>query len=277
MTPTSTGSEQMPESDTSPAICVRNLQKRYGDKMVLQGIDLAVGRGEVLGYIGPNGAGKTTTVKILTGMLGGFDGSARVCGLDVAADPLAVKRRIGYVPEAGALYEALTPMEFLSLCGRLFGLPDDALRHKSIELLRLFELDGQRDERMTTFSKGMKQKVLITAGLIHNPEVIFLDEPLSGLDANSTVVVKELIRRLSAAGRTVFYCSHMMDVVERVCDRIVIIDQGRIVADGTFESLQAGRQDASLERIFTQLTSAGGHEATARRFVEIISGEKVPG
>ena len=114
-------------------------------------------------------------------------------------------------------------------------------------------------------------KVLIISGLIHNPEVIFQDEPLAGLDANSTVVVKELISNLATAGRTVFYCSHMMDIVERVCDRIVIIDEGRIVADGTFDSLQAEAKEASLERIFTQLTSTGGHEATARRFVEVIN------
>ncbi len=259
------------DSDTS-VILLKDLGKCFSDKAVLKGIDLTVGGGEVLGYLGPNGAGKTTTVKILIGMLGGFTGSARVCGLDVAEHPLEVKRRIGYVPEAGALYEALTPMEFLSLVGRLFGITQRDLETKSAELLRLFDLQDQRDERMTTFSKGMKQKVLIISGLIHNPEVICLDEPLAGLDANSTVVVKELIGNLAAAGRTVFYCSHMMDIVERVCDRIVIIDDGRIVADGTFESLQAGAKEASLEKIFTQLTSAGEHEATAKQFVEIING-----
>jgi ABC-2 type transport system ATP-binding protein len=262
----------MPDDVNAAVICLQNLEKRFGDKQVLRGIDLSVGRGEVLGYLGPNGAGKTTTVKILIGMLGGFSGSARVCGFNVAEQPLVVKRRVGYVPEAGALYEALTPMEFLSLVGRLFGIVPRELEKKGTELLRLFELQDQRDERMATFSKGMKQKVLIIAGLIHNPEVIFLDEPLAGLDANSTVVVKELVSNLAAAGRTVFYCSHLMDIVERVCDRIVIIDGGRIVADGTFESLQHQAKGASLERIFTQLTSTGGHEATARQFVDVISG-----
>ena len=262
----------MPDANQPPAVVIENLCKSFGDKQVLNGIDLTVDRGQVLGYIGPNGAGKTTTVKILIGMLDGFSGSARVCGFDVARDALEVKRRIGYVPEAGALYEALTPMEFLALVGRLFDIKQEALEEKSTELLRIFGLADQRDQRMTTFSKGMKQKVLIIAGLIHNPEVIFLDEPLSGLDANSTVVVKELVASLAAGGRTVFYCSHMMDIVERVCHRIVIIDDGGIVADGTFESLQAQAKGASLERIFTQLTSEGGHQQTARDFLQVIEG-----
>jgi ABC-2 type transport system ATP-binding protein len=262
----------VPQECAQPVIVLEDLRKSFDAKQVLLGIDLTVSPGQVLGYIGPNGAGKTTTVKILIGMLTDFTGNARVCGFDVARDPLEVKRRIGYVPEAGALYEALTPIEFLSFVGRLFDIKPSLLEQKALELLRIFDLTDQRDQRMSTFSKGMKQKVLIIAGLIHNPEVIFLDEPLSGLDANSALVVKELIASLAAAGRTVFYCSHMMDIVERVCDRIVIIDQGRIVADGTFESLQSGVKEASLERIFTQLTSAGGHEQAARDFVKIIEG-----
>ena len=262
----------MPEQAGDPVIVTQKLTKSFGDKQVLEGIDLSVSAGQVLGYIGPNGAGKTTTVKILVGMLGDFGGSARVCGFHVAREPLEVKRRIGYVPEAGALYEALTPMEFLSLVGRLFDMPAPQLEEKSLELLRIFGLANERDQRMTTFSKGMKQKVLIIAGLIHNPAVIFLDEPLAGLDANSTVIVKELIAKLASAGRTVFYCSHMMDIVERVCDRIVIVDEGRIVADGTFESLRSQVKEASLERIFTQLTSEGGHEQVARDFVKVIEG-----
>jgi len=258
------------DQQTDTVVAVEALHKSFGEKQVLGGVDLTVQRGQVLGYLGPNGAGKTTTVKILIGMLGDYTGSVRVCGIDVGADPLEVKRRIGYVPEAGALYEALTPMEFLQLVGRLFDISPRALEAKALELLRIFGLEQERDQRMTTFSKGMKQKVLIIAGLIHNPEVIFLDEPLSGLDANSAVVVKELVAGLAAGGRTVFYCSHMMDIVERVCDRIVIIDHGRIVADGTFESLQSRAKGASLERIFTQLTSAGGHEETARDFLQVI-------
>ena len=241
---------------------------QFGGVTAVNAVSFAVSRGELFGLIGPNGAGKTTTVKILTGMLSGYGGQARVCGFDVAAQPLEVKRRIGYVPESAALYDALTPREFLQFIGRLYGLTDSEIWRRAFEMLDLFGLTRELDDRMSTFSKGMRQKVLIVAGLIHNPQVIFLDEPLSGLDANSVVIVKEVITRLARHGKAIFYCSHVMDVVERICDRITIINDGRIIADGTFEQLQTQSKAASLERIFTQLTSAGGHEAVADRFIQ---------
>ncbi len=259
-------------SSASPVIRVRGLVKRYDHQEVIHGIDLDVRRGEILGYIGPNGAGKTTTVKIMIGMLPDFEGDVSVCGFDVRREPLEVKRRIGYVPETAALYEVLTPMEYLMFVGRLYGLADDCIAERSRKLLTLLDLEKETGNRISTFSKGMRQKVLLVGGLLHNPEVIFLDEPLTGLDANSTLVVKELIRGLSQAGVTIFYCSHLMDVVERVSDRIVIIDQGRVVADGSFEELSARCHETSLERIFTDLTHAGGHEAIARQMIEIMSG-----
>ncbi len=259
--------------DATPTITIRNLTMSYGDKPVLGGINLDVEPGHVLGYLGPNGAGKTTTVKILIGMLTGFGGEVTVCGHNVAVEPLEVKRRIGYVPESAALYEALTPMEYLRLIGRLYGLDDAESERRAREMLELFGLANERDDRMSTFSKGMRQKVLITAGLIHNPDVIFLDEPLSGLDANAVVTVKEIISRLARRGKTIFYCSHVMDVVERVCDRIVIISGGRIIADGSFEQLRAGSAAASLEHIFTQLTGEHGQEAVADRFISAFQPE----
>jgi len=178
-----------------------------------------------------------------------------------------VKRRIGYVPESAALYEALTPREYLRFVGRLYGMADDEIERRTVEMLGLLELAGELDHRMATFSKGMRQKVLIVAGLIHNPQVVFLDEPLSGLDANSVVIVKEIVARLARHGKAIFYCSHVMDVVERICDRIIIISEGQIIADSTFEQLQTMNKAASLERIFTQLTSAGGHAVVADRFI----------
>jgi ABC-2 type transport system ATP-binding protein len=251
-----------------PIITIRGLTKHYGSKAVLRGIDLDVMPGQVLGYIGPNGAGKTTTVKILIGMLGEFSGQVKVCGYEVAANPLEVKRRIGYVPESAALYELLTPMEYLTFIGRIYQIDDVEIQRRAREMLDLFGLSAEVDHRMATFSKGMRQKVLIVAGMIHNPEVLFLDEPLSGLDANSVLTVKEIISRLAQRGKTIFYCSHVMDVVERVSDRIVIISGGAIIADGTFEQLQTMNKAASLERIFTQLTSEGGHEQVADQFIE---------
>jgi len=255
-----------------PIITIRDLAKSYGDKPVLKGIDLEIPPGQVLGYIGPNGAGKSTTVKAMVGMLPDFTGQITVCGFDVSREPLEVKRRIGYVPESAALYEALTPLEYLRFVGRLYAIPGTEIERRSRELLGLFDLAAELDNRMTTFSKGMRQKVLITAGMIHNPDVLFLDEPLSGLDANSVVTVKEIISRLADRGKTIFYCSHVMDVVERVCDRIIIINDGHIIADGSFEQLQASSKAESLERLFTQLTSAGGHGAVADRFIQALEG-----
>ena len=235
---------------------------------MLRGVDLDIAPGQILGYIGPNGAGKTTTVKILIGMLDEFGGQVSVCGHDVTTDSLAVKRRIGYVPESAALYESLTPMEYLRFIGRLYGLDAPEIEQRARQMLGLFDLSAEVDQRLSTFSKGMRQKVLIVAGMIHNPDVLFLDEPLSGLDANSAVTVKEIIAQLARKGKTIFYCSHIMDVVERICDRIVILADGRVVADGSFEQLQDMNKEASLERIFTQLTSAGGHAAVADRFIQ---------
>ncbi len=257
-----------------PIISIRRLWKAYGNKEVLRGIDLEVEPGHVLGYIGPNGAGKTTTVKILIGMMAEFGGRVSVCGFDVARQPLEVKRRIGYVPESAALYESLTPMEYLRFIGRLYGLVDEEIERRAREMLELFGLSREADRRMTTFSKGMRQKVLIISGMIHNPDVLFLDEPLSGLDANAVITVKEIISGLARRGRTIFYCSHVMDVVERVCDRIVIISEGRIIADGAFEELQASMAGASLEHIFTQLTSSGGQDAIADRFIQTFTSDE---
>ena len=250
-----------------PTITIRGLTKRFGDKEVLRGLDLDVSAGQILGYIGPNGAGKTTTVRILTGMLDEFQGHVSVCGHNVSAAPLEVKRRIGYVPESAALYDSLTPLEFLRFIGRLHAIDTPEIERRAREMLALLGLGDELDRRVSTFSKGMRQKVLIVAAFIHNPEVIVLDEPLTGLDANSAVAVKEIISQSAAAGRTVFYCSHVMDVVERICHRIVIINEGRFVADGTFEQLQSMSKAASLERIFTQLTGEGGHELLAKRFI----------
>ncbi len=262
----------MGNTPSEPAISLRGLTKSFGEIIVLRGIDLDVAPGKVLGYIGPNGAGKSTTVKILIGMLDGFGGQASVCGHDVATEPLAVKRRIGYVPESAALYDSLTPLEYLRFVGRLYGLETDEIEQRSREMLSLFELTERIDDRLSTFSKGMRQKVLIVAGMIHNPDVLFLDEPLSGLDANSALTVKEIIGQLAAKGKTIFYCSHVMDVVERICDRIIIVSDGTILADGSFEELQGRSKEASLERIFAQLTSEGGHAVVANRFIRAIEG-----
>jgi ABC-2 type transport system ATP-binding protein len=231
-----------------------NLSRGYGGKTALHGLNLQVGAGEILGFLGPNGAGKSTTVKILTGMIKPDGGRARVAGFDVVADPLEVKKRIGYVPESAALYESLSAREYLDLIASLYHLPADGKARRIEELLDRFDLSKAIDQRLSEFSKGMKQKVLIASALMHRPDVLFLDEPLTGLDANAALVVKELIRGLAAQGRTIFFCSHVLEVVERVCTRIVIINQGRVIAEGTSAAIAEAAGVSTLEQAFVSLT-----------------------
>ncbi|TAF50553.1 MAG: ABC transporter ATP-binding protein, partial [Sphingobacteriia bacterium] len=178
-----------------PIILLENVYKDYPGKQVLKGINLAISPGQVIGYIGPNGAGKSTTVKILCGLITDFEGSVKVGGYDVKQDHMAVKRKIGYVPELAELYDVLTPREFLGLMGDLYEMPVELVTERIEKMLLAFGLDQSIDKRMDTFSKGMKQKVLICSGLLHNPDIIILDEPLSGLDANSVILVKDLISK----------------------------------------------------------------------------------
>ena len=241
------------ESTLKPVISIRNLKKNYGDKQVLKGINLEVYPGQVIGYIGPNGAGKSTTVKVLTGLISDFEGEVLMYDQNIKNDIIAIKAQIGYVPENAEIYEVLTPLEYLDFVGKLYGMEEDAIAERAMKLLTAFGIGTNADQRMDTFSKGMRQKVLLISGIIHNPKIIILDEPLSGLDANAVIMVKELIALLAKEGKTIFYCSHMMDVVEKVSDRILIINNGEIIADGSFEDLKAGG-DQTLERIFSKLT-----------------------
>ncbi|HWB28610.1 MAG TPA: ABC transporter ATP-binding protein [Chitinophagaceae bacterium] len=238
-----------------PIISIQNLRKSYGDKLVLKGINLNIYPGQVIGYIGPNGAGKSTTVKILCGLLGDFEGGVYVKGVNLADNAIAVKSYIGYIPEQAELYDVLTPAEFLGFMADLYGMDERLARDRMTKMLGAFGLQGNMNDRMDTFSKGMKQKVLITSGLLHNPDIIILDEPLSGLDANSVIIVKELISKLAKEGKTIFYCSHMMDVVEKVSDRIVLINEGTVIADGSFDELKQQQGNESLEKIFAHLTA----------------------
>jgi ABC-2 type transport system ATP-binding protein len=230
------------------------LSRDYGGRTVLHPLTLHVAPGEILGFLGPNGAGKSTTVKLLTGMIKPSGGAARVAGFDISKEPLEVKRRIGYVPESAALYESLTAREFLDVIASLYHQPPDTARQRIEELLDRFDLAAGKDQRLSEFSKGMKQKVLIASALMHRPDVVFLDEPLTGLDANAALVVKELIKSLAAQGRTIFFCSHVLEVVERVCSRIVIINAGRAIADGTPAAIAEAAGVRSLEAAFVAMT-----------------------
>jgi ABC-2 type transport system ATP-binding protein len=253
----------------TPIITIKNLTKHYSAP-VLKGINLEIEAGKIIGYIGPNGAGKSTTLKILTGIIPDFGGDVHVLGMDVRKDALEIKRKIGFIPENAMLYETLTPMEYLTFIGQLYELSVSDIEKKAQDLLNLFGLSVNVHQRMNTFSKGMKQKVLLIAGMIHNPEIIFLDEPLSGLDANAVILVKEILVQLRNSGKTIVYSSHIMDVVEKISDRIVLINKGEIIANGTFEELKS-TQNSSLEQIFAQLTgSTESTSLTAGQFLDAL-------
>jgi len=235
-------------------IRVERLYKNYGTKVAVANLDLHVEPGEILGFLGPNGAGKSTTVKVLAGLIRPDSGRASVCGFDVLTQPVEVKKRLGYVPETPALYESLTANEYLELVSCLHHLDGKAAGTRRAELLDLFGLTQNGDQRMSEFSKGMKQKVVLASALIHRPEALILDEPLDGLDANTAMVVKELLKKMAAQGKTIMFSSHILDVVERMCTRLVIINHGTYVASGTSAEIREREGAATLEEAFSKLT-----------------------
>jgi len=252
------------------AIEVEDLVFRYHLTEVLHRISFCIESGEVVGLLGPNGAGKTTTLKILTGIL--TPGEGRVCihAFSMPEQTIEAKRIIGYVPESANLYESLTAQEYLELIGRLREIEEKALKQKIITLLEMFDIAKQRSNRLATFSKGMRQKVLIAAALLHDPPVLLLDEPLTGLDVSSSLVMKDLLSALSREGKAVLYSSHVLDVVERVCNRVLILHQGNLIADGTLDSLKDQTRGSTLEEVFRQLTHTASTEPMISRVLEAM-------
>jgi ABC-2 type transport system ATP-binding protein len=235
-------------------IQIERLCKSYGTKPAVIDLDLDVQPGQILGFLGPNGAGKTTTLKVLTGLLPADRGRARIAGFDVALHPLDAKARLGYVPESPKLYESLTADAFLDIMGALYHLDPATSRKRRDELLELFGLADARHQWLRQFSKGMKQKVVIAAALIHRPEVLILDEPFDGIDANTALVMKSLLREMAAQGKAILFSSHILDVVERICTRVCIITEGRKVAEGAPAEILSQSQTTSLGEAFGQLT-----------------------
>ncbi len=233
---------------------VRNLVKRYNRIPAVDNVSFVIRPGEVLGYLGPNGAGKSTTVKVLTGLIEATSGDVLFNGRDVRDDWVEFQRRTGYVPEEPHLYPQLTGREYLQLIGRLRGLPRRVLEPRMDEMLRLFSLWGDRHSPLSSYSKGMRQKVLLSGALLHNPELLILDEPFSGLDVNTALVLRTLVKALAAEGKMIFYSSHVLEVVEKVCSSVVILRKGRVVAHNRIEELRALMQQPSLEAVFAQLT-----------------------
>jgi len=256
---------------TEKVLSIKDLTMSYGSKKVLNGIDLEVHRGEIIGYIGPNGAGKSTTVKIMLGLIEGYKGKVEVFGEDISTGTYTYKRKIGYVPENAEVYDNLTASEYLTLMGELYGLDQKFAEHKAYSLMTYFGMEKVFHSRISSYSKGMKQKVLIISSLLHDPDLLFWDEPLSGLDANSMMIIKEILIQLANQGKTIFYSSHIMDVVEKISSRIILLAEGRVIADGTFEELQNQSKEGSLEQIFNQLTGFNEHKSIAEKFVEKVN------
>ena len=232
---------------------VRNVTKRFSGIAALTDVSFIAHPGEVTGYLGPNGSGKSTTVKIVTGLLSPSEGTVFYNGRDIREDPIEFKRRVGYVPEEPHLYSYLTGLEYLEMTGELRGLPRKLIREKAASFLRLFGLYGDRFVRLSSYSKGMRQKVLIAAALLHNPELIILDEPFSGLDVSSALVLRRMIPALAATGKVILYSSHVLEIVEKVCARVVILHKGRVVANDSVDHLRDLMNMPSLEDIFSQL------------------------
>ena len=251
------------------ALSIKGLRKSFSGQEVLRGLDLEVKRGEIIGYIGSNGAGKSTTVKTILGMNGDYEGSIEVLGEDIEKNN-EYKRRIGYVPEVADLYEALTPREFFRFIGALYGLDEDVCDRKGLSMMDVFGVKDVYDSRITSFSKGMKQKTVIVSSLLHNPDILFFDEPLTGLDANSVMIFKDVIKSLAHKGKTIFYSSHIMEVVENISDRIVLLDNGEIRANGSFEELKEMSKTGSLEELFNKLTGFTDHQERSDDFLAAL-------
>jgi ABC-2 type transport system ATP-binding protein len=233
-----------------------NLTKKYNNFPAVNGLNLVVEKGEIFGFIGPNGAGKTTTINMMGGVLAPTSGAVMICGIDIQKYPKKAKGKIGYIPDRPYIYEKLTGIEFLKFIGDLYGVDEDTFLDRSREKLRLFSLSEWADELIESYSHGMKQKLVMAAALLHDPEVIIIDEPMVGLDPLVINRVKSLFQQLAKNGVTIFMSTHTLKVAEDICDRIGIIHKGSLVAMGTAEDLKNDIQnkDADLEEIFIKLT-----------------------
>lgn len=238
-----------------PAIEIHDLRKVYGGKAAVDGLQLRVPRGCFYGFLGPNGAGKTTTIRMLMGLAAPTSGSIRLLGLEMPAEAAAIKSRIGLVPEESLLFERLTGAEFLEFVGRMYGLARGVARERAEELLSLFTLADEPRKLIADYSKGMRKKAAMAAALIHRPELLMLDEPFEGVDAVAARLMKDLLANLVRQGATIFLTSHVLEVVERLCDRVAIIHQGRLILEGALGELRAGSE--TLEDVFVRAVGAG--------------------
>jgi ABC-2 type transport system ATP-binding protein len=250
-------------------IIVENLIKTYpGNVRALDGVSFKIEQGEICGYLGANGAGKSTTIKILCGMLSADSGNVIVNNFDVITSPHKIKRIIGYVPESGALFLSLTPWDFLEFTCKMYDVHPEVYQKRIINFLEMFELRNEAKTPMSAFSKGMRQKVLLIASIVHNPEIIFWDEPLSGLDYSTTELVKNLVKDLSAGGKTFFYSSHILDIVDKICSRVIILNSGKAVYDNM---LSADNATAVLDDVFRTYIDPGAIKEKSSQIAKELS------
>jgi ABC-2 type transport system ATP-binding protein len=249
---------------------VQRLTKYYNRKCAVKEVSFKIAPNDIVGYLGPNGAGKSTTVKMIVGLIHPSGGQILFKGHPIEKQIIEFKTHLGYVPEEALLYSHLSGREYLQLVGRLRSMPENTLNAKIDELLRLFSLTASKHAPISSYSKGMKQKIMMIAALLHNPDILILDEPLSGLDVTSILIVRSLLKSLAAQGKAVLYSSHVLEVVEKICSRVLVIHKGNLVADDSMENMRQLMQLPSLEEIFTQLVQHENTEQVAQQMVEII-------
>lgn len=257
----------MPSNSTSVKLV--NVSKHYGDITAVEDLNLEIKRGEIFGLLGPNGSGKSTTIKIILGLIKPDSGYVNVLGTNVEDDPIIVKKRIGYVPESPKIYEFLTGLEFLDFTGDIYGMAPDEKKKRIEEFIKALDLEGREGDIISSYSEGMKQKIVIISALMHKPELLLLDEPLSGLDPKSARIIKDLLRELSSQGVTTIMSTHILEIAQAMCDRIGIMYRGRLLALGTIEELRqmAKMPGSGLEDIFLKLTGT----EDVRPIVEALS------
>jgi ABC-2 type transport system ATP-binding protein len=237
-----------------PPLRIRGLTRRYGDLVAVDRLDLEVAPGEILGFLGPNGAGKTTTLRMCSGLLRSDAGTVEIAGASLAREPRRAKAALGFVPDRPFLYDRLSAREMLDFIGALYEVPPDAARERGEEMLALLELASAADDLVETYSHGMRQKLAVIVALLHDPPLLLLDEPLGGLDPHGARALKDLLRERAARGGGVLVSTHLLEVAERLCNRVAILSRGRLVAQGSLEQLRGSRRDATLEDVFIELT-----------------------
>ena len=262
------------------AISTEHLTRRFGGLVAVDDVNLRVASGQFFGFLGPNGAGKSTTIKMLTGLLAPSAGRIEILGLDLTANSVEVKRQIGVVPEGMALFGRLTGAEYLNFAGRMYGLSREMAAQRATELLKFMQLSDQPKSLVTDYSHGMQKKLALAAAVIHNPKILFLDEPFEGVDAIASGTLKAMLQRMIAHGATIFLTSHVLEIVERLCSHVAIIHRGRLVAQGSIEELRAGVEAQAAAALPPDATCGGATQIAGEKltleqiFLRIVGGER---